>query len=436
MRPQTKILSLLTAHFLFSVLFMCCSFDSKAEKYAAQSPKPPVTTQVSAENPKRNDGWKGWTTFRGSERRSGRARNRGPRTSSLKWVFRTGGRIYADAAISPQGVVYVASHDQNFYAIDGDGRELWSYNAKGKIWTSPALAKDGTIYFGSDDDKLIALSPSGKEKWTFGTALLPEKGVKPTDGMWDVDTSPLVAADGTVIFGCHYYLYALRPNGMMRWRFQAGVDRVKIFSSPALGEDGTVYFGTQGNFFFALNQSAKVLWSLETGGDNDSTPAIGDDGTVFFGSDDGKVRAIRPGGNLLYQVAIGAPIRAPVAVGHDGTVFAATYGKKPFLVALDGVTGLEKWRFHIEPGDGAFYGIQSGALVDIEGYIYFGGRDHYVYCISPTGKLVWRYKTGDQVDASPVIGSDGTLYIGSDDKRLYAFQDQIAHGRSQDSGLP
>ncbi|MCP4605413.1 MAG: PQQ-binding-like beta-propeller repeat protein [Proteobacteria bacterium] len=417
-----------TIHILFASALLACSPSGNAKgatgvKKPVQKPKSAISDEQVKKTPtvEEPDHKKGWTTFRGSPRRTGRSFVKGPRKATLKWVFRTEGRVYADVAIASDGTLYIASHDHHLYAVSPDGREKWSYDAEGKIWTSPAVATDGTIYLGSDNDRLTALDPSGRERWIFSTAQPPEKGDKPEAGRWDVDTSPVLADDGTIIFGCHLYLYALRPNGMLRWYFQAAVGKAKIFSSPTLGHDGTIYFGTQGQYFFALNQSAKALWNIKTSGDNDSTPAVGNDGTVFFASDDGKVRAVAPGGNLKWEFDAGAPVRAPMAIGHDGTVFASTYNKSPFLIALDGKDGKEKWRYHIESGDGSFYGIQSGALIDSEGYVYFGGRDHYIYCLSPTGKLVWRYKTGNQVDSGPVLGPDGTLYVGSDDKRVYAF---------------
>ncbi len=367
----------------------------------------------------------GWTTFRGTGQRTGRADVVGPRSSKLKWVFRTRGRIFADAAITPDGkTIYVASHDGNLYAVTTkDGREIWSHDAGGKIWTSPSISRDGTIYVGSDADRLVAIEPSGEESWVFETTVPAKKGDKPEAGRYDVDTSPALMSDGSIVFGCHNNLFALRPlAGGLRWVFEAGLGRVKIFSSPAIGRDGSIYFGTQGNYFFALSQSAKVLWSMKTGKDNDSTPAIGDDGTVYFGSDDGKLRAVAPGGALRWETDVGAPIRAPISVGHDGTVFASTFGNKPFIAAYEASGGKEKWRFHTLPGEGAFFGIQSGALVDAQGYVYFGGRDRFVYCLSPEGKLVWKHETGDHVDSGPVIGRDGTIYVGSDDKRLYAFE--------------
>ncbi len=426
---MTRSLCDLLIFFIFVVAAWSCS--SSNNEVVAQDPGSPNTAPAThqTENGDTSSGWyfsaatpkTGWTTFRGSPGRTGRAAIKGPRRPHLKWVFRTGGRIYGDVAVTPENTVYVPSHDQYLYAVNPDGRELWSYDAGGKIWTSPAIGKDGTIYFGSDDDQLTALYPDGRLQWTFRTTQAPENGRPPEAGRWDVDTSPALLPDGTIIFGCDVNLYAVRPSGILRWSFKAGIDRSKIFSSPALGRDGTIYFGTQGNHLFALNPSAEVLWSMKTSGDNDATPAVHDDGTAYFGSDDGKLRAVTPDGNLKWEKDLRAPIRAPIAVGQDGVVLASTYAPKPFLVAVNGRDGVEKWRYYIEPGAGSFYGIQSGALVDSEGYVYFGGRDHYIYCLSPAGTLVWRYKTDDQVDTSPVLGPDGTLYVGSDDKRLYAF---------------
>ena len=36
--------------------------------------------------------------------------------------------------------------------------------------------------------------------------------------------------------------------------------------------------------------------------------------------------------------------------------------------------------------------------------------------------VLWEFETGGQVLSSPAIGSDGTVYVGSEDKKLYAFR--------------
>ena len=36
--------------------------------------------------------------------------------------------------------------------------------------------------------------------------------------------------------------------------------------------------------------------------------------------------------------------------------------------------------------------------------------------------VLWEFETGDSVYSSPAIGSDGTVYVGSSDKKLYAIK--------------
>ena len=38
------------------------------------------------------------------------------------------------------------------------------------------------------------------------------------------------------------------------------------------------------------------------------------------------------------------------------------------------------------------------------------------------GTLLWEFKTGGKVTSSPAIGSDGTVYVGSEDNKLYAIK--------------
>jgi outer membrane protein assembly factor BamB len=37
-------------------------------------------------------------------------------------------------------------------------------------------------------------------------------------------------------------------------------------------------------------------------------------------------------------------------------------------------------------------------------------------------RFLWAFETGDSVTSSPAIGSDGTVYVGSEDKKLYAIK--------------
>jgi outer membrane protein assembly factor BamB len=55
-----------------------------------------------------------------------------------------------------------------------------------------------------------------------------------------------------------------KKPGTVLWEFKTGGS---VFSSPAIGSDGTVYVGSVDNKLYAINGKSGVkLWEFETGG--------------------------------------------------------------------------------------------------------------------------------------------------------------------------
>ena len=108
-------------------------------------------------------------------------------------------------------------------------------------------------------------------------------------------TTPAIGQDGTIYFGSHdNYLYAINSDGTEIWRFATAGP---VESSPAIGADGTIYFGVSlaapGNpNFHALNPDGTEKWHSTEVGSVPSSPAIGADGTIYFGSWNSKLYAI------------------------------------------------------------------------------------------------------------------------------------------------
>jgi outer membrane protein assembly factor BamB len=71
-----------------------------------------------------------------------------------------------------------------------------------------------------------------------------------------------------------------------------------VFSSPAIGSDGTIYVGSCDNKLYAIKPDGTLKWSFPTGYWVFSSPAIGSDGTIYVGSYDGKLYAIYGSGTL------------------------------------------------------------------------------------------------------------------------------------------
>ena len=64
-----------------------------------------------------------------------------------------------------------------------------------------------------------------------------------------------IAASGTIYISAGENLYAVNSNGTLRWKFANGVPR-SIWSSPAIGADGTIYFGSDDGNLYAVGPAA------------------------------------------------------------------------------------------------------------------------------------------------------------------------------------
>jgi outer membrane protein assembly factor BamB len=68
--------------------------------------------------------------------------------------------------------------------------------------------------------------------------------------------------------------------------------------------------------------------------------------------------------------------------------------------------------------------VYSSPVIGSDGTVYVGSHDSYLYAITSSGTLKWRYLIGNSINSSPAIGSDGTVYVGSYDYYLYAITTQ------------
>ena len=285
---------------------------------------------------------------------------------SLKWTFDTPDWIDSAPTIARDGTIYVGCWDGNLYALKPDGTKLWSYKTAGYIASSPALTIDGTIYVGSGDGNLYAINSNGTLKWSFPSL------------DW-IDSSPAIGPDGTIYFGSwDRNVYAISPDGVEKWHYTT---ESEVTSSPAIAADGTIYIGSRDNQLYALNRNGTLKWNFDAGDVIEASPVIGPDGTIYVGSLGGRFFAINPDGTAKWQY----PRAATVALKS----------------------------------------IRTTAAVRANGSIIFGSSNSAVYTLNSDGTLLWSTAVGDWVDSSPVIGNDGSIYVGCTDKRLYALTGKV-----------
>ena len=316
------------------------------------------------------------------------------------------------------GEANVASpcRDNPTYDDNRHGPGLWEFdNPSGKVKSSPAIDPgNGTIYVGSNDNKLYAINPNGGLKWAFTTG-------------GDVISSPAIASDGTIYVGSNdNQVYAIRPNGTLRWQFGTGGD---VRSSPAVGSDGTIYIGSDDGNMYALDPTTgaqKPGWPFNAGAAFSlGHPAIGQDGTIYASDQVSMLYAFNQDGTLKWTFNLTdgndyMPGIDRTGGPNDGTIYSDIFGSS--LVAIN-PDGSEKWQFLFTS---PFTDIDSTPTVGPDGVIYFGtDAAHALIALNPNGTEKWRFATGDEVNDVAALSPDGSLvYAVSDDGNVYAVDTQ------------
>lgn len=193
---------------------------------------------------------------------------------TLKWEYTTGHVVQSSPAIGQDGTVYCGSHDNYLYALyPNNGTLKWKFKTDAWVHGSPSIGTDGAVYIGSDDENLYALYPNnGTMKWKCGVG--------------SMRCSPSIDKNGVLYFGVWQgKFYAVYPTGTIKWSFYLGEKSGIWGSTAAISDDGTIYFGTvEGGRIYAVNPDGTEKWRKSIGGDVLSAPAVGEDGTVYIGS--------------------------------------------------------------------------------------------------------------------------------------------------------
>lgn len=224
-----------------------------------------------------------------------------------------------------------------------------------------------------------------------------------------IETSAIIGPDGTIYFGTYKNnFFALNPDGTEKWRFTKEGEEFR--STPTIAKDGTIYFGAIYDFakvyndidkqemeygrpkVYALNPDGAEKWSFETGGILGGTyasPTIGPDGTIYMGAGGARMTERAVGGNKVW------------AINPDGTA---------------------KWSFDTDEA------IFTAPAIADDGTIYVACADSNLYALTPEGKEKWKFTRNNGgfsvFDGTPTIAKDGTIYVANTDSTLYAVSSE------------
>lgn len=272
---------------------------------------------------------------------------------------------------------------------------LWRVQAGDYVVSTPAIAPNGDIYATVSGNqlnadvsggKLVCISSNGVRQWAFSTRC-------------DIKSSPAVGDDGTIFFGgrdCK--VYAISPDGKSRWSFTTGA---WVDATPAIATNGIVYCGSWDKKFYAFNPDGSKRWESTTGGPIDSSAAIANDGTIYFGSHDKKFYALNPDGSIKWTFPTQGPIISSPALFCDGTIYFTSVDGIFYVLNPDGTKNRSWWTGGV---------LASSPVLDSDGNIYIG-VNNTIQAVKPDGTRKW-YFGYPPIEGSAAIAADGTAFFG------------------------
>ncbi|HWW45961.1 MAG TPA: PQQ-binding-like beta-propeller repeat protein, partial [Acidimicrobiia bacterium] len=310
------------------------------------------------------------------------------------WFFPTGDAVTATPTVV-DGVVYVGSWDDTFYAVHlATGQLMWKYALSPQDAVTPY---PGEPHRDATSDGGLVTSSAWYE---------PGNGTRPD----------------LVIFGGGYTLYALNAHtGALYWRHnytgqpalapRPDVDGARIFSSPVVSGD-TVLFAvdvdgqrTERGYVVAANlNTGSPVWTYQT--DEDAAGHLLNNGCGNVWSS----------GSILPQAGL-------VVFDEADCHFTNPPPTAETVFALHIDTGRLAWRFQphrpdnkcdFDFGASANVGLAAGGTATFVGV---GGKDGTYYSLDPTtGRLRWKTNVVFGGFSGGFIGTtayDGSRVVGS-----------------------
>lgn len=360
-----------------------------------------------------------WSTFHGNNQRNGLTSIVAPAVPRIKWSYDAKGPVISSPVVCPDGSIIVGATweetkkpSMNLLAIRADGTLKWKFKLawiENVTMSTPTVGADGRVYFGTPSGELICLNSNGVEQWRYSA----NSGVQ---------SHILLAQDGNLYVQLDGKLTSFTTSGQKRWEFDLGIN---MPGGPTETLSGKIL--AVGTGIYCFNTDGTQLWHSNVAGTAASV-AVSPNGDVIVGGN--SVSGLNPlTGATKWDAGISAyGTYGSPAVDSQGNVY---YGFDYNLYKISSNGNLLMHQYLDDPFSNYLGHTYCSPLIDGAGRIYLGlgsGKrwaiDYEKAMLVLNGSLVTTATvTFPEIPftSSPAIGSDGTLYIGCLDGKLYAL---------------
>ncbi|GEM_PF-4485325 len=316
---------------------------------------------------------------------------------------------------------------------------IWTLDLHSNVFTSPTIDSNGTLYVIDENKNLSAVSSDGELKWRFNLDDL-------TRG------EPIVSEDGTIyVYTSNGTLYSITSDGVLKWKLEKVV---LPFSSVTLASDGNIYaccnvasdneqerptitgfakVTLDGNVeILNENISFQAIFERQDG----KFYAVNQNGTVYLVSKSGEVLWEKNFTNSIFKIGFGLFTLPRGCVKADQEFIYSSSGGEVFSTSEQGIL---MWKFSGK-SNSFFCPVVGNDGTLYLGYVNDGLSTSTIYALDPKGKVKWKYDLQGGISAHVIVCEDDqskeVIYITSADGYIYKLTSDgklVAKFKSQNS---
>jgi len=210
-------------------------------------------------------------------------------------------------------------------------------------------------------------------------------------------------------------------GGIEKWNLTLDGE---ITSSPVIGPGGTIYVGSDNRSLYAISQKGSLKWKADLRGNISNSPSIGESGTIYVTLRDGsgELCAFDEDGERLWNVTPEQDDNSETQVLFEGS--PVINSNKTIFISTHSSSGRTDGQIYAVSSDGTIKWEKEDAnavsplVIGPQDNLYYASSIH-LNCLYPNGTKRWKkglsfpgaYRGWPSLISSPMISSDGTIYI-------------------------
>ena len=281
-----------------------------------------------------------------------------------------------------------------------------------------SLVEGGRIQFTSEP-----VHPATDWLWDFGdgqTSTDPSPVVTYVDpGVYNV--SLMISGPGgsdSLTKESYIHVFPESTPGLHKWTYSGEEEYDEILTSPAIGENGSIYYGSNDGYLYALDENGYLSWKFKITGAV-SSPIL-NQGRIYVGSGRRKVYCLNTTGREVWQYDLEDGFEG-MALSADNILYATDFSANLYALSLNGDL-LWKKQLHRDLGK---------PIIDRNNKVFVAGHNFdeevaSLYIFNSDGSLSDSTEFRAPISHNSialVIGKDGAVYLTID--RLMALDPDL-----------